>query len=197
MEKIDHTLIRFLLNQVAGGDIKAATQLFSLFQGSVYAFIRLQVSSDEVAEEILNETFMIALSKPGQFDGSSAFTTWLCGIAKNLCRNWRRKEQGEREVFSGTDVDELPSEYLRDPSPSVLANLEQQELQQVLLACIDKLPDAQREAMFWAFIEDKSLDYISEMMKCPVGTIKSRLYYARAKIAECVKLAFNGVSVHG
>lgn len=194
MKKLDQPLILQLLNQVACGDIKAATQLFSLFQGSVYAFIRLQVPNDEAAEEILNDTFMIALSKPAQFDGTSAFTTWLCGIAKNLCRNWRRKTAGERETFSKVDLDDLSEDFLEDPNPSVLANIEQIELNRILLACIDKLPDTQREAMYWVFLEDKPVEDVAVLLNCPAGTVKSRLYYARAKIANCVRTAF-GVEV--
>jgi RNA polymerase sigma-70 factor, ECF subfamily len=190
VNKIDNNLVKHLLNLIAGGDIKAATQLFSSFQGSVYAFIRLQVPNDAVAEEILNETFMIAFSKPTRFDGSSTFTTWLCGIAKNLCRNWHRKDTGEREVFSRVDFDEIPAELMQDPNPSLLANLERQELQRALLICIDRLPEAQREAMYWVFLEELSVDDVAKQMSCPVGTIKSRLYYARAKVAECMKLAF-------
>ncbi len=190
MNKIDNNTVVVLLNQVASGNIKAATQLFSLFQGSVYAFIRLKVPNDEAAEEILNETFMIALTKPSQFDASSEYTTWLCGIAKNLCRNWWRKESSSRELFSGQDLDGLPLEYLEDPNPSVLANMEQRELQQMLMTCIEKLPDPQREAMFWVFYEGVSLDDAALKMACPPGTVKSRLFHARAKIAQCVKLAF-------
>jgi RNA polymerase sigma-70 factor (ECF subfamily) len=133
---------------------------------------------------------MIALTKPGQFDATSEYTTWLCGIAKNICRNWWRKESGSREIFSSQDLEGIPTEYLEDPSLSILAKLEQEELQQTLLECVDKLPEAQREAMFWVFYEMASLEEAAKIMDCPPGTIKSRLYHARAKIADCVRLAF-------
>ncbi len=81
-----------LLNLIALGDNKAVEVVFRHYQAALYAFIRLRVRDDSAAEEILNDTFMIAFQKTTQYDGTAEFKTWLCGIAKNFCGTWIRKQ---------------------------------------------------------------------------------------------------------
>lgn len=178
-----------LLKQIAAGQTKAIEAIYRHYQASVFAFIRFRIRDDEAAEEILNDTFFTAFRKPDQYDGTSSFMTWLCGIAKNICGTWLRKQQSAMQqatvVVDGEVLGNLP-----DPNWGILENLESREAHEVLRECMDQLPLAHREAFFWVWFEEEPIQRVADKMACPVGTIKSRLFNARLKIADCVKNAF-------
>lgn len=175
-----------LLNQIALGDNKAVEILYRHYQASVFAFIRLRVRDDAAAEEILNDTFMIAFQKSTQFNGSCEFKTWLCAIAKNVCGTWMRK-QNTGLARSMVDLDDDTLDNIADPSWDVVSRLASRQMDEVLRECIDKLPLTHKEAFFWSWFEEEPLEEVAKRLDCPKGTIKSRLFNARSKIADCVK----------
>lgn len=178
-----------LLNLIALGDNKAVETIYRHYQASVYAFIRLRVRDDQAAEEILNDTFMIAIQKPAQYNGTSEFKTWLCGIAKNVCGTWMRK-QNSGLARSIVEINEEVFDNLPSPDWDIVSRLESQEMDDVLRECIDQLPVTHKEAFFWTWFEEEPMEIVAERLECSLGTIKSRLFNARAKIADCVKGVF-------
>ena len=184
-----------LLNLIAHGDNKAVETIYRHYQASLYAFIRLRVRDDGAAEEILNDTFMIAIQKPEQYNGTSEFKTWLCGIAKNICGTWMRK-QNSGVARSIVEVDEAVFDNLPSPDWDIVSRLEHEEMDDVLRECIDKLPVTHKEAFFWTWFEEQPMEIVAERLECPIGTIKSRLFNARAKIADCVKGVFGAETVY-
>lgn len=189
MKDIPQKEVLNLLNQIALGDNKAVETIYRHYQASLYSFIRLRVRDDEAAEEILNDTFMIAIQKPGQYTGESTYHTWLCGIAKNVCGTWIRKQQTGVNR-STVEVDEETFENLADPNWGILEQIESKEKDDILRECIDNLPATHREAFYWAWFEEEPMEVVAERLECPIGTVKSRLFNARTKIADCVKNAF-------
>lgn len=189
MKNLSASDLQVLLNQVGAGDNKAVEKIYRFYQASLFAFIRLRVRDDHVAEEILNDTFMIAFQKPEQYNGSAEYSTWLCGIAKNVCGAWMRKQNAamRRCVVDAKD-DEL--ENVPAPDWDLLAGLESEELREVMQECIDRLPVTHREAFFWTWFEEEPLSVVAARLDCPTGTVKSRLFNARAKIADCVRNVF-------
>ena len=189
MKDLPSKELKILLNQVALGNNKAVETIYRHYQASLYAFIRLRVRDEAAAEEILNDTFMIAIQKPEQYNGTSEFKTWLCGIAKNVCGTWMRK-QNSGIAKSMIAVDEEVFDNLPSPDWDIVARIESQEMDDVLRECIDKLPATHKEAFFWSWFEEEPMDVVAERLDCPIGTVKSRLFNARAKIADCVKGVF-------
>jgi RNA polymerase sigma-70 factor (ECF subfamily) len=189
MKDLPKKELQELLNQIALGDNKAVEKLYRHYQASLFAFIRLRVRDDSAAEEILNDTFMIAIQKPEQYTGDSTYKTWLCGIAKNVCGTWMRKQQSGINK-STVDVEEEIFENLADPNWGILEQIETRERDEIMRECIDALPETHREAFYWTWFEEESMESVAERLDCPVGTIKSRLFNARAKIADCVRNAF-------
>lgn len=186
MKDLPEEELTVLLNKIAQGDNKAVEMVYRHYHASVFAFIRLRVRDDAAAEEILNDTFMIAFRKPGQYNRGSTFKTWLCGIAKNVCGTWlRKKNTGLARATFQVDDEELGN--LPDPDWDVLSQLESREMSEILRECIDRLPVTHREAFFWTWFEEEPMDRVAERLECPIGTVKSRLFNARAKIADCVK----------
>lgn len=188
MKDLPEKELEGLLNRIALGDSKAVELIYRHYQSSVFAFIRLRVRDDGAAEEILNDTFMIAFQKSEQYNSTSAFKTWLCGIAKNVCGTWMRK-QNTQIARSTVEIDEEIFDNLPDPDWDIVARLESQEMDEILRECIDRLPMSHKEAFFWTWFEEEPIEVVAQRLECPAGTIKSRLFNARAKIADCVKNA--------
>lgn len=174
-----------LLNQIAKGCHQSAATLYRQHQKSVYAFIRLRVGNEQASEEILNDTFMVAFRRPHRYDQSCEYRTWLIGIAKRLCSNWQRQQTRQSMVESDPlddiNLDSVPSESL-----TALQRIEERELRQVLYGCIDKLPERQREAIYWALHQELKMADIANTMRCSEGAIKAHLHHARKKVTQCV-----------
>lgn len=179
--------IQSLLNRIAQGDDQAVSRLYLHYQRGLYAFIRMRVADDSDAEEILHDTFMVVIKKPLSFNATSKFSTWLCAIAKNKTLDWWRRKERMTEMV-GVEDDEI--EAVPDEGLNMDALLEQEEVNQVLYACMERLKMEHREVIHYTYFEQESVESIAQKMECPAGTIKSRLYHARLKILECMKKAW-------
>ncbi len=184
-----------LLNQIAKGCHQSASTIYREHQRAVYAFIRLRIGDEHASEEILNDTFMVALTRPHRYDHRCEYRTWLIGIAKRLCSNWLRHQKRQIEWQSESlDLAEVAS--VSSESMTALEQMEAKELRQAMYGCIDKLPERQREALFWAWHEDLKHGQIANLMRCSEGAIKAHLHHARKKVAQCIARVF-GVAAHG
>ena len=185
----NHHELDGLLNRIAKGCHQSATTLYQQHHRAVYAYIRLRVGNDEAAEELLNDTFMVAFKRPHRFDGSCEYRTWLIGIAKRLCSNWLRKHarvrQVEAEPLDDTHIETIPVEAM-----TALQGMEEQELRDAMQICIDKLPERQREAIYWHWHQELKLSQIANNMACSEGSIKTHLHHARNKVMDCLRKAF-------
>lgn len=182
MDNLSPVDVRHLLNRITIGDDQAGRILYGHYKKQLFAYVRFRVWSDDSAEEIVQDTLFVALSKPDSYDGVVAFSTWLCGIANNKILDWRRKAARSRE-------DSTPDEELEMHAGvvwGVLDQLEQEERSAAILACIDKLPEGQRVAMYWTAVEEASLSETSGHLCIPEGTVKSRLFHARLRIRQCL-----------
>ena len=192
MKDLPKEQLNKLLKDISRGNQKAVGMIYRHYQASLFAFIRLRVRDDAAAEEILNDTFMVAFKKADKFDGSSEFKTWLCGIAKNVCGTWLRK-QHSGVTGATVDVEDDFLTSLPTPDWDVVTQLESKEMDEVLRECIDKLPISHKEAFFWTWFEEEPIDMVAKRLDCPSGTVKSRLFNARVKIADCVKGVFSEI----
>lgn len=182
-----------LLNQIAEGCHQSAATLYREHQRAVYAFIRLRIGDDHASEEILNDTFMVAFSRPDRYDQTCAYRTWLIGIAKRLCSNCQRQQRRQIAV-QGDHLDDFKMESIPSEAITALQGLEDRELRKALTVCIDKLPDRQREALYWAWHQELKAADIASNMRCSEGAIKAHLHHARKKVAQCVARVFGVLS---
>jgi RNA polymerase sigma-70 factor (ECF subfamily) len=193
MQNLPRSEVKNLLNRIADGDDQASRRLYAAYQPLVYRYVRMRIWSDDAVEEIVVDTMFTAFAKHAAYNGLSEFSTWLCGIANNLVLQWRR-EMAMQPPTVPDDDEEV--EAARGFDWDVLSRLEHDEAGQAILACIDKLPDAQREAMYWTAVEDLGLAEASLQMAVPEGTLKSRLFHARSRIRACLERALGG-DYHG
>jgi RNA polymerase sigma-70 factor (ECF subfamily) len=187
MLDLSHEEINNLLNRIAKGDDKAATTLYLHYHRGLFAFIRLRVPDDTDAENILNDTFMVAYRKPEGFNGESKFSTWLYGIAKNKALDWWRRKGRLAETV---EMDDEQLALIPDAADGILDVLERKDKNEVLRECIEKLPLEQRDALYFSYYEDENVEFIAQQQQCPVGTVKTRLFNARIKIRTCMEKAW-------
>lgn len=182
-------LLTSLLNQIGNGDDKAATALYRHYHGFVYAYLRYRMADEDAAEEVAHDVFMAVFRRPNGFAGNSKFSTWLCGIANNKAADWGR---ARGRLVPVAEMDEEVLQALPDPNADFIAHMEQAQNEQTVRDCIDALPDAHREAVFWAYYEEEDMAGIAARQGCPVGTVKSRLANARRKLMDCLSRWFGG-----
>lgn len=177
------------LARVHQGDQAAAEAIYRGFYASLTAFVRLYVDDSAAIEEIVDDTFMVVFSNPARFEGRSSFKTWLFGIAKNRCHDWLR--QAKRQPALGAQDDQAILDELVDPAWPALDQLEQAQVNAIIRLCMQRLPEAQRQVLFWVFFEEMSMDQVAEQQQCAAGTVKSRLFHAKSKLADCVNRRLN------
>lgn len=179
-QDVEHWLKRF-----EAGDKQAAAAIYRGFYGRLTAFVSTYVDDSAAVEEIVDDTFLAVFANPQRFAGRSSFKTWVMGIAKNKSHDWLRRAKRE-PAMSGTD-DETILGNLLDHALPALEHLASEQIRAIVRLCLQRLPLAQREATYFVFFEEMSVEQAAAEVDCPPGTVKSRLFNARAKLAECIK----------
>lgn len=150
----------------------------------------------EDAGDIVQDTFLAAWRKIGEFRGEARISTWLTAICVNLSRNRLQLLQARtrREAYS-LDAPINGSDLMPDPpasGPSALEELEEAELRSVLHACIGALTPEFREVLVLRDMQELSYEEVGGVLKLREGTVKSRLFRAREAIRDCLKRAMKG-----
>lgn len=179
----NHDVLR-LLGRIEQGDEAAFRQLYKAFSRKLYAYALRQSSDPAQAEEIVSDTLYEVWKAPGKFRGDSQFSTWLIGIARNkLLMAYRaRKHEADHD-----DVDEM-AEVLESDEACGFDVLADKQRREGVLHCMSKLGDEHRECVHLVFYEGMSVAEVADVQKCPEGTVKTRLYHARQKLRNCLRL---------
>lgn len=177
-----------LVERVQQGDKKAFNLLVSRYQNRVAGLLTRYVSPNDVPD-VVQESFIKAYRSIGAFRGDSAFYTWLYRIAVNTAKNYLTA-QGRRPPNEDILAEEAESydvgSNLRDvatPENEMLSN----ELKKIVFDTIKGLQEDLRTAITLREIEGLSYEEIAEIMECPVGTVRSRIFRAREIIESKVK----------
>jgi RNA polymerase sigma-70 factor (ECF subfamily) len=172
-----------LLKQIASRSESAAKVLYQQYSRFLYAYVRHRLPDDAAAEEVTQDVFFSTFSKPDSFTGQSKFSTWLCALAKNKSVDWWRKYKGD---ISYEDIDENYLDDQMDPDWDFTEALETTQDHEALRHCVDRLPMEQREMVFWVYYQDESVGGAAKHGGCAEGTVKSRLFYARKQLRDCM-----------
>ena len=181
---------QLLVERVQAGDKRAFDVLVSKYQRRLMRLVSRLVHDPAEAEDVVQETFIKAYRALRHFRGDAAFYTWLYRIGINTAKNYL-VTQGRRAVTSSdTDAEQAESfddgNKLRDNNTpeSVLAS---KQIAATVNAAMEVLPIELRTAIVLREIEGLSYEEISEIMACPIGTVRSRIFRAREVIAEKLK----------
>ena len=184
-----------LVQRSQRGDLRAFDLLVLKYQGRIAALVSRYVSDAGEVEDVTQEAFIKAYRALGKFRGDSAFYTWLFRIAANAAKN-HLVAKGRRpgadatiEDAEGFDEGGLLSE---SASPEALAMGE--ELAEVVESALNELPDELKAALILREFDGLSYDDIADVLGCPVGTVRSRIFRAREAIDQRVKEQISGGS---
>jgi RNA polymerase sigma-70 factor (ECF subfamily) len=164
-----------LISRIAQGDRKAFEELYGLYHRRLARFLTRLTKRYDVAEEVINDTFYIVWRKAGDFRGESQPSTWILGIAYRKARNAFRSSS---RILAIENPDAPIPPLTSDES------LRTEELRDWLVHALVQLPVEQRLAVELCYELGYSCEEISTIMSCPVNTVKTRLFHARAKLQK-------------
>lgn len=185
----DYELVSFCKK----GDVDAFEVLVKKHQRRMLNIAYRMIGNYEEACEIVQDAFVSAYRNLKGFKGKSKFSTWLYTIVMNLSKNRLKqlKTQLHREKFSmDNPILTNDGQIKVEPAssePSALEKLEKRDVQQKVQECINSLDDEFREVLILRDIQGFSYGEISDLLKAPEGTVKSRLFRAREAIKDCLK----------
>jgi RNA polymerase sigma-70 factor (ECF subfamily) len=181
-----------LVLRAKAGDMKAYDELVTRHRGRIYAMIRNMVKNDTDAWDLSQEAFIKAWQALPRFEAKARFTTWLYRIAHNCVYDFtrrRRPEGGEEindELLNRDRIDPAavatPAEA-RSPDEALAGD----ELRIKIEAALDKLSPEHREAVILKDVQGLAYKEIADVMSCSIGTVMSRLFYARQKLQSLLK----------
>ncbi len=181
-----------LVARTVAGDKKAFELLVIKYERRIQRLIGRMVRDVDLVEDIAQETFIRAYRALAQFRGDAQFYTWLYRIAVNTAKKAlmelkRDPTISENSFKSGGDDETSPFENELTTSETPEAILASKEIAEMVNAAMAALPDELRQAITLREIEGLSYEEISEMMNCPIGTVRSRIFRAREAISQKVK----------
>lgn len=177
-----------LLAKIGEGDEAAMSTLYQAFSRRIYTYALSRMKDVQGAEEIVIDTMYEVWRHGERFRGESRFSTWLIGIARYKLLSALRSRQQPHE-----DVDEMGDQLASD-DPGAFDLLAGQQRREGVQHCMGKLSEEHRECLHLVFYEGMSVAEIAEIQACPDNTVKTRLFYARQKIKNCLRLLLENES---
>lgn len=184
------TVDRPLLRRIVGGDQCALAELYGRYSRILLAYAVSLARDRQISEEAVQDTFLAVWRTGNAFAGRSTVRTWLFGICRRQVLG-RLRGQGVAQV----PLDEVLERPASEPGPEAVA-LARAEVSAVATA-IALLPEGQREVLDLTFGARLSQAEIADLLGVPVGTVKSRLFHARAGIARALAPAVAGTGSRG
>ena len=182
-----------LVERTVAGDQRAYGLLVAKYERRIQRLIGRMVRDVDLVEDIAQETFIRAYRALHQFRGDAQFYTWLYRIAVNTAKKSlmdmkRNPVITESALCSGADEDEtsvMENELTSEETPETV--LAAKEIAAAVNVAMEALPEDLRQAVTLREIEGLSYEDIAEVMGCPIGTVRSRIFRAREAISAKVK----------
>ena len=174
-----------LVSRARRGDLKSYDALVKRYQERIYATIYHMTSNHEDANDLAQDSFIKAYQALASFKGGSSFYTWLYRIAVNKTINFL-KQRKNRTHMSLNDLD-----FNAEHDPDLMALISHKtprrdaglnELQEKLNAALLKLSEPHRLVVVLHDVQGQSHEEIAKVMDCNIGTVRSRLFYARQQL---------------
>ncbi len=166
-----------LLQLVADGDKDAMRVLFARHNVRVFRFLTRIVGNEATAEDLLNEVFLEVWRNAGRFEARSQVSTWILAIARFKALAAMRRRQHD-------ELDDEASEMIEDTADDPEVAVQKTERSALLQQCLKQLSIAHRQVVDLVYYHEQSIEEVAEIIGVPASTVKTRVFYARKRIAE-------------
>jgi RNA polymerase sigma-70 factor, ECF subfamily len=171
-----------LIGRIATGDRLAMQVLFARHHVRVYRFVLRLVRDESVAEDLISEVFLDVWRQAGRFEGRSQVSTWLLAIARFKSLSALRRRPDE-------ELDDEAAEAIEDTSDNPEVALDKKDKSAAIRKCLEKLSAEHREIIDLVYYHEKSVEEVAKIVGIPENTVKTRMFYARKRLAELLKAA--------
>jgi RNA polymerase sigma-70 factor (ECF subfamily) len=177
-----HTPDEALIDAIMDGDKGALGELYGRHREILTRYLTRLTKKPTLAEEIVNEVFLAVWQHADEFQGRSRVSTWLIGIARHKAISaFRRRHE--------VQLDDGFAMTIADPSDNAAAIMDKQDRRKVLQQCLAQLPSAQREVIELFYYQDEPIEAVARRTGVPLNTVKTRMFYARTRMAELLNEA--------
>jgi RNA polymerase sigma-70 factor (ECF subfamily) len=171
-----------LIGRIAQGDRLAMQVLFARHQVRVYRFVLRIVGSQAAAEDVISEVFLEVWRQSDRYEGRTAVSTWLLGIARfKALSSMRRKPQEQ--------LDEETAGAIEDSSDDPEVAVQKKDKSAALRKCLQKLSPEHREVIDLAYYHGQTVEDVATIVRIPEATVKTRMFYARKQMSELLNSA--------
>jgi RNA polymerase sigma-70 factor (ECF subfamily) len=169
-----------LIERIARGDRLAMQVLYARHHVRLYRFVLRLLRNEAAAEDVISEVFLDVWRQAGKFEGRSTVSTWMMSIARFKALSVLRR-RGEDEL------DEEQAAAIEDQADDPEVALAKKDKGAVLRNCLSKLSAEHREIVDLVYYHEKSVAEVSAIVGVPEATVKTRMFYARKKLSECLR----------
>jgi RNA polymerase sigma-70 factor (ECF subfamily) len=181
-EQVPAELSSWLTLVASQRDKRAFTAIFTFFAPKIKRFGIKQLNTEAMAAELVQETLSKVWNKAHLFDpNKGAATTWVYSIMRNASFDMLRKIKTKNELLLGDDIWPIETEEHSDSEVYADHLMERQ-----MVAYVDQLPEAQQLVVKGVYFQELSQEQLAKQLDVPIGTVKSRLRLALAKLKEQV-----------
>ncbi|PYL09949.1 MAG: RNA polymerase subunit sigma [Verrucomicrobia bacterium] len=187
-----------LVRRCQAGDTEAFDELVSRYRIRVFSMIYNMVHNEQDAWDLAQDSFVKAWKSIKRFRGRSSFYTWIYRIVMNVTIDWLRKRQvkgGGVEFDDTTQLREVDPASKTVPKKEALPyeTMERDEVRARIDKAIAQLSPEQRAVILMKEIEDMQYHEIAEALGCSIGTVMSRLFYARKKLQNLLRDVYENI----
>jgi len=169
-----------LITRIAGGDRVAMQVLFARHHVKVYRFVLRLVGNPATAEDLISEVFLDVWRQAARFEARSQVSTWLLAIARFKALSVLRKRPEE-------ELDEEKAAAIEDHADDPEVAAQKKDKSEILRKCLTGLSPEHRGIIDLVYYHEKSVEEVAEIVGIPEATVKTRMFYARKKLAELLK----------
>ena len=176
-----------LIKKTLEGDDHSFSLLVDKHKDFVFSMAVRILQNEQLAEEVAQDSFLNAYKALKSFEGKSKFSTWLYRITYNVALNALKKENRNREFFSGQEPEEYMSYSISNQiNDSTLDDVERNDMGDIVRGCIAKLPSKFASILTMYHLNQMKYYEISELMRLPIGTVKSYIHRGRVMLRKLI-----------
>jgi len=180
-----------LMKRYVRGDQSAFEEIYNRYSRRILHFMFKMLNNDEeLAQDLLQDLFMKIVERPGMFDTTRNFKSWIFTVAANQCRNEFRKRN-----YVQLEADDTLTNEAADSYKQLIAQIDKEVFRKQLKIELNRLSRDHKTVFILRIKEEFSIKQIAEIMDCSEGTVKSRIFYCLQTLSKRLK-AFHSLKTN-